>query len=298
MMLNDLLKSGILRKNVNITILHSGLPKRNVMVDIAETINASLIELGFDSSVSDNNIYTDSHVTNIILLCHLIYEPDMVLLDERSIILNLEQLSSWQSLEYRKKSFYRIIYLASKCQVWDYSHKNIELFNSFGLNHIKYFQLGYSPVMRKVPENEHKDIDVLFYGSLNERRINIINELKERGYNALYLENTWGNELDQYISRSKIVLNMHYYDAQIFEIARCYYLMSNSIAVVSELNYSTYIDETEYLEGIVAVPYERLVDKCCELLDNPEELIRLRKKALATIQRFPQSEIMKKLLIA
>lgn len=63
MLINELLKSGILRKNVNITILHSGLPKRNVMVDIAETINASLIELGFDSSVSDNKIYTDSHVS-------------------------------------------------------------------------------------------------------------------------------------------------------------------------------------------------------------------------------------------
>ena len=88
---------------------------------------------------------------------------------------------------------------------------------------------------------------------------------------------------------------MHYYDAKIFEVARCFYLMTNSVAIVSEVSDDTYID-SKYRDGIIGVPYEKLVNKCYEILKDEEELKMLREQAFRTISSYPQSEIMRKII--
>ena len=294
----SIFENSFLKKDVNISIIHIDHITPGVFNDTASSINQALRELGFNSNITSNVIYNDPDVTDIIFACQFLNDESKARLNERSILVNMEPLESWTKLREGNYNcwFHRILYLSSKCQVWDYSKKNLPFYNSLGLWHPKYLRLGYNPELCRIPENPNKDIDVLFYGSFTPRRSFIIDKLKERGVNVVGLYDVFGEQLDQYIARAKIVLNLHANEPGIFEGVRCNYLMHNKIAVVSEINSTTTIDDPSYLSGIAVAPYEELVDRCCELLNQPQELARLREAALTTIQRHSQTEIMRKLI--
>ena len=267
-----------------------------MFADCALAIHSALCKLGFNAQITSNVIYSDPNYTNIILVPHYLYEGDLIRLNKNSIIVNAEQLPSWQFSEYHQFFFFKILYLASKCQVWDYNSKNIELFNKLGLNHVQHLQFGYVPELKRIDNNVEKTIDVLFYGSINERRRTILEKLKEHGLNVVSLAGVYGKELDQYIAQSKLVINIHHYEAEIFEIIRCFYLMNNGVAIISEVNPTTTIDQKELLEGIVGVPYDKLVDTCIELIQNPKKLEDLREKALSVIKQYPQEILIQSLV--
>jgi hypothetical protein len=44
----------------------------------------------------------------------------------------------------------------------------------------------------------------------------------------------WGPARDELIARAKVVLNLHYYEAAIFEQVRVSYLLNNEALVISE----------------------------------------------------------------
>jgi hypothetical protein len=89
--------------------------------------------------------------------------------------------------------------------------------------------------------------DVLFYGSLNSRR-NIINgklmkQLNARGYSFKAVNTLFGQDLLDLVSRSKVVLNIHFYENSILESDRLHVaLQFPNVRVVSEL--PTIRDET------------------------------------------------------
>jgi hypothetical protein len=57
-----------------------------------------------------------------------------------------------------------------------------------------------------------------------------------------FLAGVYREERDRLIARAKVVLNMHYYDARVFEIVRVSYLLSNEKAVVAECGATTTIE--------------------------------------------------------
>ena len=84
-----------------------------------------------------------------------------------------------------------------------------------------------------------KDIDVMFYGTANSRRNIILGLLKEQlqshGYNMTVVSTLFGAELLDHISRSKVVLNVHYYANSIFESERVHTaLRFPDVRIVSE----------------------------------------------------------------
>jgi hypothetical protein len=87
--------------------------------------------------------------------------------------------------------------------------------------------------------NKPKDIDVLFYGTANSRRNIILGILKDQlqshGYNMTVVSALFGAELLDYIARSKVVLNVHYYANSIFESDRVHTaLRFPDVRIVSE----------------------------------------------------------------
>ena len=127
-----------------------------------------------------------------------------------------------------------------------------------------------------------QDIDVLFCGSMNERRMQIIQALKDSTLfdKPLVIAQFvgYGAYRDKYIARSKIVLNMHYYDTAIHEIFRTSHLYANKKCVVSELGRDASIEEKFWnTDGFVT--YSNLVRTCLDLLaDAP------RREATASLQ--------------
>lgn len=249
-------------------------------LELGELLHFSLQELGYDSSFGFNN--PDPNATNILIGCHLLDPKFIPQLPSSTILLNTEQI--YGETDWNKPIFA----WAKHFQIWDYSPKNIEKFAQIGIHKTKLFRIGYQKELNRLDINKPKDIDILFYGSVNERRKAILDKLEAKGLKVKVLFGVYGQERDHWIERSKIVLNHHYYESQIFEIVRVFYLLTNSVAVIGEVNETTSIDPI-YKEGICASKYEDLVSHCVELVHSEPLRRTLQQRAFASIAQYPQA---------
>jgi hypothetical protein len=260
--------------------------------EFADLLSFSFIEMGFLSQVSNSKALMDTK--NIVIGCF--YEDKFFSkLPTDSVIINTEQLFSGDSISPNGKWSEQVLELSRKFEIWDYSETNIAKLK--GLNttaRVKFLEVGYQEKLKRIPKNQ-PDIDVLFYGSPNERRIKVLDELKSMNLKVVNLYRVHGLERDSYISRSKIVLNMHFHPTQIFEIIRVHYLMNNSKAILCEFNANTSAPDW-YLRGLATAPYDELAERCSALIHNPQEIQRLESKSLETIQEKTQTSILSDLL--
>jgi hypothetical protein len=106
----------------------------------------------------------------------------------------------------------------------------------------------------------------------------------------------YGEKRDEYISRSKVILNCHNYNSELFEIVRCFYLMTNRKAIVSEINQTTKIDQ-RYKLGIYGSPYEELVENCIKVVKNIDLREEIEERSFNTIITFPQKLFTESLIV-
>lgn len=269
-----------MHKNFNICLLNP------VFEDISKLIKYGLTQLGHNVNITQFQL--ENNAINIILGANEIKKRFQI--NKHNIIVNFEQLGT-ESLHIPEIYYENL----RRHTVWDYSKKNIDYLNRLGV-HPSHFKIGFSPELIRVDHNVHKDIDVLFYGTLNDRRQSIIDLLINHGLNVLTISNgIILKDLDKFIARSKIVLNIHYYPTEIFEIVRVGYLLNNGVAVVSEINKNTEI-EPELLPAIHPSCYDNLVKSCLNLLSNPKDLLSLRNRAFDIYSKRNQSTFLKDLI--
>jgi hypothetical protein len=92
----------------------------------------------------------------------------------RSVIVNLEQMRG-----SRLENNPAYVDLLTRLAVWDYSARNIaEVRALTGNARIARLGIGYVPQMRRVSVPEAQPTDVLFYGSINERRRAVLQALQ------------------------------------------------------------------------------------------------------------------------
>jgi hypothetical protein len=185
------------------------------------------------------------------------------------IIYNCEQIGEGQG--YGGDPSY--LALLKKHEVWDYSHLNIAALGRLGIK-AKYCGVGYSPNMTKPniinADPASQDIDVLFYGSINERRKEFLMELNDKCVLKCAF-GVYGAQLDGLIARAKIVLNLHCYPSAIHEITRTSYLMANKKFVVSEYGKEESL-ELPYYGAVQFCKYENLVTSTLGFLEDSKEL--------------------------
>ena len=246
-----------------------GYVHAEALTELAECVYFGLRRLGLPVFYREP---PDRPARQIVLGAHLLNEEGIKGLPANAILYNSEQIfadSPWLRGAYREGLRTR--------EVWDYSAENVSRLQELGAANARHVPLGYVPELARIaPAAE--DIDVLFYGSVNERRKKILDELRARGLNVVTLWGTYGEERDRAIARAKLVLCLHFYEAKVFEIVRVAYLLSNEKAVVAE--WST--EQTEHAdlrEALCAVPYEGLVAACEALLRDPAGRQALAKRA-------------------
>ena len=268
-------------KKINICLIK---PEKYIHSDafweLGELIYYSFQDLGYEARLVFNKI--EIEVKNIIIGCHLLDPKLIEQIPKSTVILNTEQIYSDET-EWNKNLFDWV----TNFEVWDYSQRNIEKFNDMGINRVKHFKIGFQKELARLSNTKEKDVDVLFYGAVNERRKEILNKLEAKGLKVKTLFGVYGKERDEWIERSKIVLNLHHYSSQIFEIVRVFYLLTNSIAVVGEVNETTSID-IMCKDGIYGANYEDLVDGCMEVVSNPEIREKIKISAIRSIIKYPQ----------
>lgn len=247
--------------------------------EVAQSLNEALIALGHESCIA--TLPAPSADKTIILGGHLLHPADMKGIPY-PIIYQLEQMPDKSTLAYRQ-----VMSLAS--EVWDYSLLNIQ-----NLPGAKHLAIGYSPCLTKIPKS-NEDIDVLHIGSMNHRRDKILRELRSHGLNVVHAFNCYGNERDELISRAKIVINIHYYEAKIFEIVRCSYLMANQKAIVSETGLDGDLEDP-YNDGISFADYNSLVDRCLAFLSDEKERLKLERKGFDIFSKRLQVDFLRGVL--
>jgi len=193
------------------------------LLEAAEYCAHQITSCGHESILTKNRLIQDG--INIIFGAHI--APDQHQdLPQNVVIFNTEQLpenSAWVNDAYKK--------ILQNNFVWDYSNINYSL-----IAHQKKALIGfyYNQGLRRIPVAQEKKWDLLFYGSINERRKKILDELTSRGLKIKVIFGVYGPERDLFIGQSRAVLNLHFYDSQILEQIRIFYPLINQIPVVSE----------------------------------------------------------------
>ncbi|MDR2113230.1 MAG: class I SAM-dependent methyltransferase [Candidatus Accumulibacter sp.] len=268
-----------------VLIQPEGYAYSGALAELAETLIYGLDGLGADFSFSINEPAVDA--VNIVLGAHLLGGGAIMReLPADTIIYNSEQVddkSTWISGSYMA--------LLRRLTVWDYSEANAARLRSRGVKRVRYVPIGYAPRLTRIPMTTPQDIDVLFYGAINERRKNILEALIARGLRIEFLDGVYREERDRFIARAKLVLNMHYYDAGVFEIVRVSYLLANERAVVAECNEGTAL-ETDMRAAVYAAPYDKLVDACAELVADADQRVNLARRGFEIFARRDEKAIL------
>jgi len=224
---------------------------------------------------------------NIVFGAHLLPPEQLKKLPESVILSNFEQLSAESA--WMKKDYLEAL-ASHRC--WDYSQRNIEALKALKpAANPRHVPVGYADCLRRIEPAADQDIDVLFYGSVNERRRRILDALTESGLHVVELFGAYGAERDQAIARAKVVLNMHYYDSRILEAVRVSYLMSNAKAVVSECAEDTEV-YPHYRDGLALVPTGDLVEACRALVADEAARRQLEERALTAVQEIRYRDIL------
>jgi hypothetical protein len=130
-------------------------------------------------------------------------------------------------------------------EFWDYDEENLKYLSHLNKNSKHHILKSFITI----PE-QPKEYDVLFYGLKFERRKKILDELAADGIKVCDAFGVYGDDLNDYIAKSKCLLNIHSRDiARQQEQARLVRWIGNG-KIFSEKSLKNYlhIDEYEYDE--------------------------------------------------
>lgn len=269
-----------------------------VFADIAESLQYGLTAHGFDTVIHPVDVDRRIAIFPSDRRC-IVIAADIAAyygreLPRDAIIYNMEFIPpagpggatppEWSFCQGGKPYYMNL--MRSGRKIVDYSAWNIRHLSSRGIA-AKHLRVGYSPGLTHwgTPPVE-KDIDVVLVGHMNDRRQRVIDQLRERGYNAVGAFGVYGEARDLLYARSKIALNVHYYETNAFEIVRVSYLFANQNFVVSETGCEA-PEDTEYSTSAVFCPYDQLVETCVKHLREPEA--DRRAQALAGFRFFTEN---------
>jgi len=110
--------------------------------------------------------------------------------------------------------------------IWDYDARNVL--------HMPYKSHSVVPPgINPQSIDGNRDIDVMHYGSINERRRNLLNEVQD--YCCIkIIEDVYGEDMYALLKRAKVVLNLHYYPNAPLAVFRIHEALSYGCSVVSE----------------------------------------------------------------
>lgn len=190
-----------------------------------------------------NSIIVENIEINDLSMYLILNLKDIIKLPQNFIVFNFEQLTN----DNVPKSIWKKFKRAHKC--FDYSYSNLCELNKHHIDAIVIpysWQLSMKKVKIILPFENRKNT-ILFIGSMNERRRNILKPIhtmcKSKDL-TMYLSNEcWDEHYINILSISKIALNIHYYSGNtILEVHRILPYIMNKIIVISEHSNDEYYD--------------------------------------------------------
>lgn len=267
-----------------------GYAHAGAFTEVAHCLSASLRDLGHAAEcIEDISALGTGSADPVIVLGTNLVAHDPALradLPASALLYNLEQIevgSPWCSDE--------LLALYRDHRVLDYSPQNIDRLGQLGITDVGLLEVGYHPTLTRV-ESGPEDIDVLFYGSLNDRRAAVLADLQARGAVVHHAFGVYGAERDALIARSSVVLNMHYFEARVFEIVRVSYLLANRRFVVSERGGDATL-EAPFAAGLAFADYDELADTVESFLTNPHARATVAARGFDIMCSRPQADLLR-----
>ncbi|MEN9417832.1 MAG: hypothetical protein RI988_1452 [Pseudomonadota bacterium] len=217
--------------NVHIVVMQPpGYVHSLGLVDPARFMRHQLRRFGVDVTMAKNRLRADA--VNIVLGAHLGFPPEWRQ-QHACLFLNLEQLGPGGAsvapgyLELLKTS-----------GVIDYDPANIGAYGAdpAEVPVIPFRHAGYlEAAAADAPPLEDRPIDLLFFGSMNERRQRLISRIEACGVQvAMFDHPLYGEERDRYVRQAKAVLNCHFYESATFEQVRAFHCLSLGTPFIAE----------------------------------------------------------------
>jgi len=120
------------------------------------------------------------------------------------------------------------------------------------------------PILKTIQTQDNYEYDILFCGGMNKRRTNIINFLKTK-YKIKVCNYLYGNDLYNIVSKSKIIVNIHFYENAILETVRLNETLGYSNIIISEM---PNINDKSYLEYLSIVEFIDIINDDLSNINN------------------------------
>lgn len=275
------------KKFQNLANLEQWKKKENKTIQILATPHTCFIaelivnalkktDLHFKITIKETEIkYNDDDL--YIVICPQYYKK----LPKTYIAFQLEQTVSdrWFTQKQMAK-------LKNSLLVVDYSLHNIEYLTS----KIPFSQLYYlpiSPIQLDRESHREYEYDVLFYGDTNnQRRQEYIKELSKH-FKIKIINNAFGNEIWHEIRKSKIVVNIHYYEDALLETTRLYECLSNQAFVISEksADFNQHTDLINLIDFVEVGDINQMITRISYYLNNINEFEQAKLRISKYIQQ-------------
>ncbi|MBT9493251.1 MAG: hypothetical protein IV107_13120 [Paucibacter sp.] len=197
-------------------------------LDQARYFRYQFRRLGLSVSMAKNRLRYDA--INFVFGAHLGFEATQTE-SHACVFVNLEQLGEGGA---QVSSAY--LQLLSSSAVVDYHPDNRPAYAARP-DAVPVVPLLYAPYLKPATAMplEQRPIDLLFFGSVNERRRAWLDRIEALGLTVAVFDGPlYGPERDQFITSAKAVMNMHFYASSRFEQARVAHCLSLGTPVISE----------------------------------------------------------------
>jgi hypothetical protein len=248
--------------------------------------------------MAQTNYATEENNDDVLLLAAYVHRP---VRDMKKSLSSYRKIIVYQTEPLVNNHWWKtekiVDHIKDADEIWDYDYQNIQILRQHGIN-ARFCPPTYTESLKTVKNVENPDIDILFYGTLNDYRFK---QYRDLIYNSvitdehaktfvktrfMFLHNYTDSLLDEYIGKSKIIWNMNPYSGETRQQqTRIFYALINNKCVISEKSPVNYY-------GNLIVEYENASDmftKTMNLLkdDNwkkytannyKEQCIHMRKK--------------------
>jgi hypothetical protein len=266
-----------------------GYPHSHAFDEVALTLSAAFRELGGSAPVVTSPAEIAGRAP-IVYGANLLAAGSAAHLPPDTVLVNLEQAergSQWITPAYLSN--------LRALPVLDYSPRNRDALADLGVPHAAVLEIGWTPALTRIDPAPHQDVDVLFYGSLNDRREAVLRGMQRAGLRVEHLFGAYGAQRDAAVARSKVVVNLHAYDAKVFEVVRVSYLLANGVCVLTEGKPAD-PDLAPFADGLAVAPYDGLVERAVALVGDAAERARLGAAGLAAMRARPQAGLLRGVL--
>jgi hypothetical protein len=244
---------------------------------VARSMSFALRRLGYDVRLAGNEFLRDA--TNMIFGAHHLAGELAADLPSDTIVYDTEQLRADGALVEALGQF------VSRFATWEPDIGNVEAWRALGLgSRVCYVQPGYVPESSTVDLATPTDIDVLFFGKVNPRRMVILDAIMRAGVRLHVADGVYLGDRDALVARAKIVLNVHAADDSALEMARIGYALANRRALVTEIGRGARLDP-DLRDGVLAGANAELAGMCRALLADDRQRLALAERGFQAFSR-------------